>query len=88
MRDASPPTAVGRTCPTAYETKYVRVSHGTRSWTPRTASSCCQRQAIGGTVTSVRNAERDHPGDARRAEDVQRLAEVDLEDDVGDRERR
>ena len=57
MRDASPPTEVGRICPQAYETKYVRVSHGTRSWTPRTASSCCQRQAIGGTVTSVRTAD-------------------------------
>ena len=35
----------------------MRVSHGTRSCTPRTASSNCHRQAIGGTVTSVRAAE-------------------------------
>src|SRR2546423_12016940 len=56
MRDASPPTEVGRICPHAYETKYVRVSHATLSGTPRTRRSCCQRQAIGGTLTSGRSA--------------------------------
>ena len=44
IRIASPPIAVGRTWPAAYETKYARVSQRSRSGIPRAASSSCQRQ--------------------------------------------
>ena len=53
MRIPSPPTDVGRICPAVYAVKYARTSQRSRSRIPRAASSFCQRQAIGQTVTTM-----------------------------------
>src|SRR5438034_6655848 len=56
MRDASPPTDVGNTCPTAYETTYARASQRRFSRIPRARSSSCQRHATGKMFARIRNA--------------------------------
>ena len=53
---------------------------------PRARSSRCQRQAIGQTESGHDRDRAEEVARARVAEDVQRLADVDLPEDVGDTE--
>ena len=86
MRTASPPTEVGRICPAAYATKYARVSQAMVSSTPFALSRSCQRQAIGRTVKSISASASSEIPRIRVRDHPQRLAEVDLPDQVGEAE--
>ena len=76
----------GGSAPPRTQTRYARTSHGSRSWIPCAPSSHCQRQAIGSTVTSMIAAERKNQPKLASAIVEQRLADVDLPEDVGEGE--
>ena len=86
MRIASPPIDVGSTWLAVYETKYARVSQAKRVVDPLGGEHPlpAQRHRQRGEGHD-RDGERE-PGEVRVAEDLDGLLEVDLPDDVADRQ--